>query len=95
MAIDLFDRISRVSRYLAARSRTRHHEVRYTVFGVGMGLIIGFFFIGGVGIAAFGLAWGFSGAVLLAVLAGLIGSRLGIGRDKKDLMKANSSFRAP
>ena len=40
-------------------------------------------------------ALGVSGAVLLAGLAGLVGSRLGIGRDKKDLMKANSPFRVP
>jgi uncharacterized protein YcfJ len=87
---NLFDCIKCVLNYTGLRCRVRHQEITYTALGIVVGFFIGLLFVGGVGIAALGTAFGISGSFLFAGVGGLVGNRIGIGRDKKVLRKATS-----
>jgi hypothetical protein len=66
-------------------TKARPKEAFWSMVGTGVGVIAGFS-LGGVGIAAGGGASGFSGMVVLIVLAGvggLLGNRFGIWLDRR------------
>ena len=52
------------------------------MIGLGIGLVVGSF-VGGIGIAMFGGAFGVPAAFLLALAGVAIGHHLGVGQDKK------------
>lgn len=62
--------------------RGRPKETRWTIIGGLVGAVAGFIFIGGVGIAAMGTAFGVPAALIGGVLGCLIGNRFGISRDR-------------
>jgi hypothetical protein len=67
--------------------RNRKHEVRWIVYGATAGLVGGAI-IGGVGIAALGSAIGLPAAALLAGSGAIVGSRIGVERDRIAARKA-------
>lgn len=71
--------------YAVTHARSRHHEIKWATIGAAVGIFTGVY-IGSVGIAAHGKASGLSElvvAILFAGLGALVGSRFGIGKDKK------------
>ncbi|MEA2878597.1 MAG: hypothetical protein QOF14_3793 [Hyphomicrobiales bacterium] len=67
--------------------RSRHYEIKWTAFGTVVGLVVGTF-VGGVGIALFGSAWGVPGMLLFAMMGAVVGDRIGVEHDKNALGKA-------
>lgn len=72
----------------AARATTlnRRAELHWTLAGIVIGMIVGFIF-GGIGIAGRGDAVGVWGFVAGAVILGLVGNRIGTGRDRAALAR--------
>jgi hypothetical protein len=66
---------------VSALTKTRQREIGWSIAGVVLGVIAGLF-VGGVGIAAGGSAFGVPASVILALLGGMIGNRIGVEKDK-------------
>jgi predicted lipid-binding transport protein (Tim44 family) len=63
-------------------SKSRPREVRWSIGGAAVGALAGIF-LGGVGIAALGTAFGVPAFVILAIVGGMIGNRVGVEKDNK------------
>lgn len=67
----------------------RKAELDWTVAGIVLGSVLGFLF-GGIGIAGGGGAVGVWGFVAGAIVLGLVGNRIGTGRDRTTLARRAS-----
>jgi hypothetical protein len=63
--------------------KSRPKEFRWSIFGMTVGAVAGTF-VGGIGIAALGTAWGLWGWLVFAVGGGVIGNRIGIEKDRPE-----------
>ncbi|BDA85459.1 hypothetical protein Sa4125_30010 [Aureimonas sp. SA4125] len=72
-----------------ATALNRRAELDWTLAGIVFGMVVGFIF-GGIGIAGRGDAIGVWGFVAGAVVLGLIGNRIGTGRDRAALARKAS-----
>jgi predicted lipid-binding transport protein (Tim44 family) len=74
-----------IKRTAAARLRgirkSRTQELRWSIYGIVGGVLIGMF-IGGIGVAILGRAFGIPSFAILAVLGALIGNRVGVEMDR-------------
>lgn len=61
-------------------SKSRPREFRWSIYGMVVGAFAGVF-IGGVGIAALGVAVGVPAFIILAIVGGMIGNRVGVEKD--------------
>lgn len=61
--------------------KSRPREVRWSIYGMALGGTAGVL-VGGVGIAALGGAMGVPAALVLAIVGGMIGNRIGVGKDR-------------
>lgn len=57
------------------------NETKWSIVGIAVGMLAGLF-IGGVGIATMGGAFGIPAALILAFVGGMIGNRYGVGKDR-------------
>jgi hypothetical protein len=69
-------RIKRTAAALRRFRKSRPRELRWSIYGMVGGALVGTF-IGGIGIAALGSAFGVPASVILSVIGGMIGNRAG------------------
>ncbi len=65
-----------------AISKARPREFRWSIYGILVGALAGTF-IGGMGIAVLGLAFGLPASLISAIVGGMIGNRVGVEKDHK------------
>ncbi|MET4603679.1 uncharacterized protein YcfJ [Bradyrhizobium sp. JR4.1] len=61
--------------------KSRPKELRWSIYGVVAGVLVGAS-IGGIGVAILGGAFGISAAVVLGIIGGMIGNRVGVEKDR-------------
>lgn len=74
-------KIKRTAAVMRGFRNSRPKEFRWSLYGAGVGALIGAS-IGGIGVAALGGAFGVPAFVVLAVVGGMIGNRVGVEIDK-------------
>jgi uncharacterized protein YcfJ len=62
--------------------KRRPQEVRWSIAGMMAGALLGLL-VGGVGIAAFGGARGVPAFLILGIVGGVIGNRVGLEKDRR------------
>jgi uncharacterized protein YcfJ len=60
--------------------KSRPKQFRWSIYGAAVGAFVGAF-IGGVGVAALGVAFGMPAFIILAIVGGMIGNRVGVEKD--------------
>jgi predicted lipid-binding transport protein (Tim44 family) len=78
-------KIKRTAAAIRSFRKSRPKEVRWSFYGMVMGALVGGAFVGGIGVAALGMAFGVPASVILAVIGGMIGNRVGVEKDKAAL----------
>ncbi|QIP05612.1 hypothetical protein [Bradyrhizobium symbiodeficiens] len=61
--------------------KSRPKELRWSIYGVVAGVLVGAS-LGGIGVAIHGGAFGFPAAVVLGTIGGVIGNRIGLEKDR-------------
>jgi len=61
--------------------KSRPKELRWSIYGVVAGVLLGAS-LGGIGVAILGGAFGLPAAVVLGIIGGMIGNRVGIEKDR-------------
>lgn len=75
---------ARVAACAATQACAWLHVVRPTFVGAGIGALIGWVTLGGVGIALLGTAFGSAGAILLGLVGAFGGFCFAVGRGRKE-----------
>ncbi|MGY3588527.1 uncharacterized protein YcfJ [Bradyrhizobium sp. USDA 4341] len=78
--------VKRCADVILSGRKARPKEFHWSIYGIAAGAFVGLF-LGGVGIAALGAAIGVSAWIITAIAGGMIGNRIGIGKDKATLAK--------
>jgi uncharacterized protein YcfJ len=77
-------KIKRTAAAIRRFRKSRPREFRWSIYGSVVGALVGTF-IGGIGVAALGIAFGAPASIILAVIGGMIGNRVGVEKDKAAL----------
>jgi predicted lipid-binding transport protein (Tim44 family) len=88
---EVAQKIKRAAAAIRDLRKSRPGEFRWSIYGLGVGALVGAVFVGGIGIAALGTAFGAPASAILAVIGGMIGNRVGVEKDKA----ASKSMRPP
>ncbi|WP_354180951.1 hypothetical protein [Bradyrhizobium sp. LA6.1] len=75
------NKIVRAAAAICGIQKSRPKELRWSIYGVVAGVLAGSS-LGGIGVALLGGAFGIPAAVVLGILGGMIGNRIGVEKDR-------------